>query len=134
MSRHTACPAKIAAQVMAGKTLAAIGFTEEIVPTHVGVKESVFPFVKFAGVDTILGPEMRSTGEVMGIADNFAAAFSKAMLSAGMRLPQSGPFISACEERTKSRSRARHAPEPLWFSSGRHLRDLKVACRARHQC
>ncbi|MCB9708430.1 MAG: carbamoyl-phosphate synthase large subunit [Myxococcales bacterium] len=91
--------AKIAAQVMAGKTLAAIGFTEEIVPTHVGVKESVFPFVKFAGVDTILGPEMRSTGEVMGIADNFAAAFSKAMLSAGMRLPQSGTvFISVRDE------------------------------------
>ena len=62
--------AKIATKVMAGKTLAELGFTEEIVPKHVAVKESVFPFAKLPGVDTILGPEMRSTGEVMGIGDD----------------------------------------------------------------
>ncbi len=91
--------AKLAAKLMAGKTLKELGFTKEVVPKHVGVKESVFPFVKFAGVDTILGPEMRSTGEAMGIADSFAAAFSKAMLSAGMRLPDKGTaFISVRDE------------------------------------
>ena len=70
--------AKIAARVMAGKTLAELGFTREIVPTHVSVKEAVFPFVKFPGVDTMLGPEMKSTGEVMGIGPSFGVAFAKA--------------------------------------------------------
>jgi len=80
---------------MAGKTLAELGITEEIVPTHISVKESVFPFAKFPGVDTILGPEMKSTGEVMGIGATFAEAYAKAQLGAGVKLPASGKvFIS----------------------------------------
>jgi carbamoyl-phosphate synthase large subunit len=91
--------AKIATKVMAGKTLAELGFTEEIVPRHVAVKESVFPFAKLPGVDTILGPEMRSTGEVMGIGATFPEAFDKAMLASGMRLPDHGTaFISVRDE------------------------------------
>jgi carbamoyl-phosphate synthase large subunit len=91
--------AKIATKVMAGKTLAELGFVNEIVPEHVAVKESVFPFAKLPGVDTILGPEMRSTGEVMGIGATFAEAFDKAMLASGTRLPDGGRvFISIRDE------------------------------------
>jgi carbamoyl-phosphate synthase large subunit len=91
--------AKIATKIMAGKTLDELGFDREIVPSHVSVKESVFPFVKFPGVDTLLGPEMRSTGEVMGIGRDFAEAFDKAMLAAGTHLPESGQvFISVRDE------------------------------------
>ena len=87
--------AKIAARIMAGKTLRELEVTEEIVPTHISVKESVFPFAKFPGVDTILGPEMKSTGEVMGIGATFAEAFAKAQLGAGVRMPLAGNvFIS----------------------------------------
>jgi carbamoyl-phosphate synthase large subunit len=91
--------AKIAAKVMAGAKLADLGFTKEIVTDHIAVKESVFPFTKFPGVDTILTPEMRSTGEVMGIADNFADAFYKALLSAYSELPDKGKvFISVRDQ------------------------------------
>jgi carbamoyl-phosphate synthase large subunit len=91
--------ARLGAQVMAGKKLAELGFTEEIVPTHVAVKESVFPFAKFPGVDTILGPEMRSTGEVMGIAETFPEAFHKAMLSVNSILPDEGKvFVSVRDD------------------------------------
>jgi carbamoyl-phosphate synthase large subunit len=84
---------------MAGKTLQELGFTREIVPSHVSVKEAVFPFLKFPGVDTVLGPEMKSTGEVMGIADSFGEAFAKAELAAGTVLPQNGTvFISVRPE------------------------------------
>jgi carbamoyl-phosphate synthase large subunit len=90
--------AKIAAKVMAGAALRDLGYTREIVTDHIAVKESVFPFTKFPGVDTILSPEMRSTGEVMGIADNFADAFYKALLSAYAELPDRGKvFISVKE-------------------------------------
>ncbi|HYD48229.1 MAG TPA: carbamoyl phosphate synthase large subunit, partial [Terriglobales bacterium] len=90
--------AQIAARVMGGKTLQELGFTEEIVPTHISVKESVFPFAKFPGVDTLLGPEMKSTGEVMGISDSFGGAFAKAQIAAGTLLPRSGRvFISVRE-------------------------------------
>ncbi len=90
--------AKIAAKVMAGKTLAELGMTTETEPRHVSVKEVVFPFVKFEGVDTILGPEMRSTGEVMGIDSDFARAFAKSQLAAGMKLPTGGTaFLSVRE-------------------------------------
>jgi carbamoyl-phosphate synthase large subunit len=86
--------AKIAAKVMVGKTLAELGVTERS-PAHVSVKESVFPFAKFEGVDPILGPEMRSTGEVMGIDQTFADAFGKAQLAAGTNLPDGGTaFLS----------------------------------------
>ena len=96
VSKATGRPlAKIAARVMAGKSLRELGVTEEIVPGHISVKESVFPFVKFPGVDTLLGPEMKSTGEVMGIDVEFGKAFAKAQLAAGVRLPRSGKvFIS----------------------------------------
>jgi carbamoyl-phosphate synthase large subunit len=91
--------AKMAAKVMAGKTLKALGFTEEIVPKHIAVKEAVFPFIKFPGVDTLLGPEMKSTGEVMGISDDFGLAFYKSQEAAGSSLPDSGTvFISVKDE------------------------------------
>jgi carbamoyl-phosphate synthase large subunit len=91
--------AKVAARVMLGRTLAELGFTEEIVPRHISVKEAVFPFAKFAGVDTLLGPEMKSTGEVMGIGASFGAAFAKAQIAAGTLLPQKGAvFISVRDE------------------------------------
>ncbi|MFA5678797.1 MAG: carbamoyl-phosphate synthase large subunit [Pseudomonas sp.] len=91
--------AQIAARVMAGKTLKELGFTEEIVPNFYSVKEAVFPFAKFPGVDPILGPEMKSTGEVMGIGDSFAEAFAKSQLGASEVLPTSGTaFISVRED------------------------------------
>jgi len=87
--------AKVAARVMAGRSLASQGITAEVEPTFVSVKESVFPFAKFPGVDIVLGPEMRSTGEVMGIDKDFAAAFAKSQIAASSRLPESGTvFIS----------------------------------------
>jgi carbamoyl-phosphate synthase large subunit len=87
VSKATGRPlAKIAAKVMVGEALARLGVGDAIVPRHVSVKESVFPFSKFPGVDTILGPEMRSTGEVMGIAETFARSFHKSMLASGMDL------------------------------------------------
>ncbi len=87
--------AKVAARCMVGQSLAAQGFTAEIVPRHVSVKEAVFPFIKFPGVDTVLGPEMKSTGEVMGIDTSFGAAFAKAQIAAGTLLPTTGKvFIS----------------------------------------
>src|SRR5574344_1911818 len=90
--------AKIAARVMAGKTLNELGFTREIIPPFFSVKEAVFPLAKFPGVDTILGPEMKSTGEVMGVGDSFAEAFAKAQAGAGEKLPQTGrAFISVRE-------------------------------------
>ena len=85
--------AKLAALVMAGQTLEELGFTEEIVPPHFSVKEAVFPFVKFPGVDTLLGPEMKSTGEVMGIDSEFGRAFAKAQIQAGNSLPHSGTVL-----------------------------------------
>ena len=82
--------AQVAARVMAGKSLAELGIIDDMAPVGVFVKSPVFPFVRFPGVDTILGPEMKSTGEVMGGADSFGMAFVKAMLGAGQRLPESG--------------------------------------------
>ena len=82
--------AKIAAKVQAGKTLAELGFTSEVVPSYFSVKEAVFPFNKFPAVDPILGPEMKSTGEVMGVGDTFPEAFAKAQLGAGDEIPTDG--------------------------------------------
>jgi len=91
--------AKLAARVMVGKKLAELGLTGEIHPRHISVKEAVFPFNKFPGVDTLLGPEMKSTGEVMGIDTTFGLAFAKAQLGGGMRLPRGGKvFISVGDE------------------------------------
>ena len=85
--------AKLAALVMAGQSLESLGLTGEIVPTHFSVKEAVFPFVKFSGVDVLLGPEMRSTGEVMGIDSDFGRAFAKAQIQAGNSLPVEGTVL-----------------------------------------
>ncbi|MCG8587901.1 MAG: carbamoyl-phosphate synthase large subunit [Proteobacteria bacterium] len=82
--------AKLASLIMSGKTLSELGFTEEIVPEHYSVKEAVFPFVKFPDVDTLLGPEMKSTGEVMGIDSDFGRAYAKAQIQAGNSLPTRG--------------------------------------------
>jgi carbamoyl-phosphate synthase large subunit len=87
--------AKIAARVMAGKSLAELGFTEERLPNYYSVKEAVLPFAKFYGCDVVLGPEMRSTGEVMGVDKEYALAFAKAQIAAGGKLPvEGGVFIS----------------------------------------
>jgi len=87
--------AKVAARCMVGRTLLEQGITREIIPRQINVKESVFPFNKFPGVDPILGPEMKSTGEVMGVGDTFGEAFAKATLAAGVTLPQGGrAFLS----------------------------------------
>ncbi len=85
--------ASLAARVMVGETLDEIGFTEEIIPPYVSVKEAVFPFNKFPGTDPILGPEMRSTGECMGISDSFGSAFAKAQLAASNGLPLEGVVL-----------------------------------------
>ncbi|MEK7335489.1 MAG: carbamoyl-phosphate synthase large subunit, partial [Candidatus Binatota bacterium] len=95
--------AKLAARIMVGKKLADLGLTSEILPRHVSVKESVFPFSKFPGVDTLLGPEMKSTGEVMGMGSSFGLAFAKAQLGSGMRLPFQGKvFVSVRDEDKES--------------------------------
>src|SRR5512143_2255127 len=96
VSKATGLPlAKIAARCMAGITLEAQGVSKEVVPPYFSVKEAVFPFIKFPGADTILGPEMKSTGEVMGVGATFGEAFVKSQLAAGDRLPESGKvFIS----------------------------------------
>ncbi len=109
--------AKVAARCMAGRTLAEQGVTREIVPPYYSVKEAVFPFGKFPGVDTILGPEMKSTGEVMGVGRTFAEAFVKSQLASGTRLPKSGKvFISVKDQdRTKAVDVARELNE-LGFS------------------
>ena len=94
VSKATGVPlANIAAKVMAGISLKEQNFTSEIIPKHYSVKESVFPFNKFLGVDPFLGPEMRSTGEVMGIGKDFPAAFDKAFLAAGDVVPTSGKVL-----------------------------------------
>ena len=119
--------AKIAARCMAGKSLAEQGFTAEVRPPYVCVKESVFPFPKFPGVDPILGPEMRSTGEVMGVGETFAEAFAKATLGAGERLPRGGrAFVSV-----------KPSDRPFVGDVGRQLKDLGfdiVATRGTAQC
>ncbi len=96
VSKATGIPlAKVAARCMVGQTLAQQGATKEVVPPYYSVKEAVFPFIKFPGVDVILGPEMKSTGEVMGVGDTFAEAFVKSQLAAGVKLPSSGKvFVS----------------------------------------
>jgi carbamoyl-phosphate synthase large subunit len=106
--------AKIAARCMAGRSLDDQGVVGEVVPPYYSVKEAVFPFVKFPGVDTILGPEMKSTGEVMGVGRTFAEAFVKSQIGAGVRLPTSGKaFISV-----------KHTDRPKAIEVARELIDL----------
>ncbi len=125
VSKATGQPlAKIAARVMVGRTLKELG-VREIVPQHVGVKEAVFPFVKFPGTDTLLGPEMRSTGEVMGIDKDFAMAFAKAQIGAGTKLPidpkQGRAYISV-----------RDADKPAALEIARSLKALGFGILASH--
>lgn len=93
--------AKYASLVMSGKSLHDIGFTAEVIPRHISVKEAVLPFEKFQGCDVFLGPEMRSTGEVMGISYEFSIAFAKAQLAAGQKLPLSGTVFLSLNDLTK---------------------------------
>ncbi|XP_068656234.1 carbamoyl phosphate synthase arginine-specific large chain, chloroplastic [Aristolochia californica] len=93
--------AKYASLVMSGKSLDDLGFTKEIIPNHVSVKEAVLPFEKFQGCDVLLGPEMRSTGEVMGIDFEFPMAFAKAQIAAGQKLPVSGTIFLSLNDLTK---------------------------------
>jgi carbamoyl-phosphate synthase large subunit len=105
VSKATGRPlAKIAARCMAGTSLDAQGVDGEIVPPYYSVKEAVFPFIKFPGVDTILGPEMKSTGEVMGVGDTFGEAFLKSQLAAGVRLPQAGKVFVSLKNSDKPRA------------------------------
>ena len=105
VSKATGRPlAKIAARCMVGRSLASQGITHEIVPPYFSVKEAVFPFIKFPGVDTILGPEMKSTGEVMGVGESFAEAFVKSQLAAGVRLPRSGKVFVSVRNPDKPRA------------------------------
>jgi carbamoyl-phosphate synthase large subunit len=102
VSKATGVPlAKLAAKVMVGRTLAELGFTREVEVPYVAVKESVFPFNRFPGVDTVLGPEMKSTGEVMGIDSTYGIAFGKAQFAAGQKLPQKGKVFISVKNRDK---------------------------------
>lgn len=128
--------AKIGTKVMVGKSLEELEFTEEIVPKHICVKESVFPFIKFPGVDTILGPEMKSTGEVMGIDTELRKAFAKAQIASGTRLPLSGIAFISVKDDDKPRivSIARKLQEldfSLLTTSGTaaYLQNLKVSSK-----
>ncbi|MCD6682058.1 MAG: carbamoyl-phosphate synthase large subunit [Burkholderiaceae bacterium] len=118
VSKATGLPlAKIAARCMVGRTLAQQGIAREVVPPYYSVKEAVFPFVKFPGVDTLLGPEMKSTGEVMGVGFSFGEAFVKSQLGAGVRLPESGTvFISV-----------RNADKPKAVALARQLHEMGFA-------
>ncbi|MCL2298338.1 MAG: carbamoyl-phosphate synthase large subunit [Proteobacteria bacterium] len=105
VSKATGLPlAKIAARCMSGKTLKAQGVLKEVMPKRISVKEAVFPFRKFLGVDPVLGPEMRSTGEVMGIGETFGEALFKAQLAAGVRLPDSGTVLFTVKDGDKTRA------------------------------
>jgi len=123
VSKATGRPlAKIAARVMAGRSLRELGVSGEIVPAYTSVKESVFPFVKLPGVDTLLGPEMKSTGEVMGIDYEFGRAFAKAQLGAGVRLPTSGAVFISVKDTDK-----KHILEPA-----QRLREIGFEIIATH--
>ncbi len=129
--------AKVGARCMVGKTLAAQGVTRERVPDYYSVKEAVFPFIKFPGVDPILGPEMKSTGEVMGIGRNFAEAFTKALQGAGVILPRGGRAFLSVRDADKPRAvRVARQLLELGFEivathgTARHLEAEGVICRA----
>jgi len=105
VSKATGLPlAKIAARCMVGRTLREQGVGEEVIPPYYSVKEAVFPFIKFPGVDTILGPEMKSTGEVMGVGATFAEAFVKSQLAAGATIPASGRVLMSVRDEDKAKT------------------------------
>jgi carbamoyl-phosphate synthase large subunit len=121
VAKATGMPvAKIAAKVMAGVSLAEQGITEDPIPAAVSVKEAVFPFIKFSGVDIVLGPEMRSTGEVMGVSERFSMAFAKSQLAAGTVLPSEGNIFISVADRHK----------PAAAELGRKLVELKFSLLA----
>jgi len=93
--------ANLATKIMLGKKLKDLGFTKEIIPKHIAVKESVFPFGRFPGSDIILGPEMKSTGEVMGIDEDFGKAYIKSQIAAGQQLPKKGNVLISVRDRDK---------------------------------
>lgn len=109
--------AKLATKVIMGHSLKELGFTKEVTPSYISCKESVFPFNRFPGVDTILGPEMKSTGEVMGIDNSFGLAFAKAQLAAGQRLPLSGTVFISVKDSDK-----KHILQPASMFSGMGFR------------
>jgi carbamoyl-phosphate synthase large subunit len=112
VSKATGVPlAKLATKAMLGHSLAELGFTEEVRIGHVAVKEAVFPFARFPGIDTQLGPEMKSTGEVMGLAEDFAMAFAKAEIAAGCSLPTEGTVFFSLNDRDKTPEAAAAAAE-----------------------
>lgn len=105
VAKATGVPvANLATKVMTGKTMQELGITSEPIPRHVSIKESVFPFRKFAGVDIVLGPEMRSTGEVMGISELFSLAFAKSQIAAGAELPEKGKIFLSLSARHKDKA------------------------------
>ncbi|HUL55766.1 MAG TPA: carbamoyl-phosphate synthase large subunit, partial [Usitatibacter sp.] len=118
VSKATGIPlAKVAARCMTGKTLKQQGHLREVLPPYFSVKEAVFPFIKFPGVDTILGPEMKSTGEVMGVGQTFAEAFVKSQLAAGVRLPKGGKAFLSVRNADKARAiEVARALEELGFA------------------
>jgi carbamoyl-phosphate synthase large subunit len=130
--------AKVAARCMVGQTLDAQGIREEVQPPYFSVKEAVFPFVKFPGVDTILGPEMKSTGEVMGVGKTFGEAFVKSQLGAGTRLPRGGRAFISVKQSDKARA-VQVAPVSVrWVRAGGHQGNQAAIagagmCRARRQ-
>ena len=137
VSKATGVPlAKVAARCMVGQRLEQQGWTTQVVPEFVSVKESVFPFTKFQGVDPILGPEMKSTGEVMGIGRSFAEAFAKGMLASGARIPKPGTAFLSVREADKEAivDLARELDDKgfdLVATGGtaKVIRDAGVACR-----
>ena len=136
VSKATGRPlAKIAARCMAGTSLAEQGETEEVIPRHYYVKEAVFPFIKFPGVDTILGPEMKSTGEVMGVGATFGEAFAKSLEGGSMRLPRSGKVLISVREADRARAvRVAADLAELGFEiyatrgTGKAIQDAGTAC------
>jgi carbamoyl-phosphate synthase large subunit len=105
VSKATGLPlAKIAARCMAGRSLADQGVTQEVIPPYYSVKEAVFPFNKFPGVDTLLGPEMKSTGEVMGVGRTFGEAFVKSQIAANARLPKPGKALITVKQADKPKA------------------------------
>ena len=105
VSKATGLPlAKVAARCMTGRSLRKQGMLKEVIPAYFSVKEAVFPFIKFPGVDTLLGPEMKSTGEVMGVGRTFAEAFMKSQLAAGVKLPTSGNVFISVRDSDKMRA------------------------------
>ena len=133
LSKATGTPlAKVAARLMVGQTLASQGLTEDLQVSGFFVKTPVFPFVRFPGVDTLLGPEMKSTGEVMGGAESFGTAFAKAYMGAGQRLPPHGHGVHQREQSGQGRGRAGGArTQRARLQTGGYARHRRVFARAR---